>query len=225
MWGGSCRHNMNYHRALLWGTLFPDRLEQMPFELQFSLHKWTSNAVEVPTMTILIGWEVFCTVEQTNSPNMQTNICNKTHHCLFRVGMEIGEVCSPQCGRWRAFSPGRWSSHFSKSTFFQKVLFLSLKAWSFETEEEFMFPQMEICKVLQNVTKEEFSVKASKVCIGISLCQKLVKKLNIDEITHFSRLVWRNTQVGCSNFWELRCRHNRRRDNFTINIFHQLRNQ
>ena len=91
-----------------------------------------------------------------------------------------------------------------------------------------MFPQMEICKVLQNVTKEEFSVKASKVCMGISLCQKLVRKLNFgppDEITHFLRLVCRNTQVGCSNFWELRCRHNRRKDNFTINIFHQLWNQ
>merc|ERR550517_898570 len=26
-------------KRALWGTLFPDRLEQMPFELQFSLHK------------------------------------------------------------------------------------------------------------------------------------------------------------------------------------------
>ena len=26
-------------KRALWGTLFPDRLEQMPFELQFSLHE------------------------------------------------------------------------------------------------------------------------------------------------------------------------------------------
>ena len=26
-------------KRALWGTLFPGRLEQMPFELQFSLHK------------------------------------------------------------------------------------------------------------------------------------------------------------------------------------------
>ena len=54
-------------KRALWGTLFPDWLEQMPFELQFSLHRCPKPS-----------WQGFRPPNQANAPlNMDNSSQNK----------------------------------------------------------------------------------------------------------------------------------------------------